>query len=99
MVKLGDSVSALGPTRSHPRQTHVGHAAGPRPVRLTGGDRPALFLAIRPWRPKMTNPQHQPFLAVPLSEVADPDTIWGLVLEEVTRPEGADQPIQADDQV
>ena len=47
----------------------------------------------------MTNPQHQPFLAVPLSEVADPDTIWGLVLEEVTRPEGADQPIQADDQV
>ncbi len=50
MVRLGDSVAALGPTRSHPRQTHVGHAAGPRPVRPAGGDRLTLSLAIRPWR-------------------------------------------------
>ena len=99
MVRLGDSVSALGSTRSHPRQSHVGHAAILRPVRLTGGDRPALFLAIRPRRQKMTNHQHQPFLAVPLGEVADPETLWGLILEEVSRPEGADQPIRADDQV
>lgn len=99
MVMLGDSVSALGPTRSHPRQTHVGHAAGPRPVRLTGGDRLTLSLAIRPRRQKMTNHQQQSFLAVSLGEVADPDTLWGLILEEVSRPEGADQPIQADDQV
>jgi hypothetical protein len=47
----------------------------------------------------MTNHQQQPFLAIPLSDVADPSMIWDLILEEVTHPEGADQPIQADDRV
>ena len=45
----------------------------------------------------MTN--QPPYQCIPLSQVADPSSLWGLVLEEVTRPEGADQPIQADDQV
>jgi hypothetical protein len=73
-------------------------AAGPRLVRPAGGDRPTLSLTIRPWSHEMTNHQHQPFLAVPLSEVADPSRLWDLILREVTLPEGPDQPIQADDQ-
>ena len=93
MVMLGDSVSALGPTRSHPRQTHVGHAAGPRPVRLTGGDRLTLSLAIRPRRQQMSNYQQQSFMAVPLNEVVDSSQLWEMILEEVILPEGADDTI------
>jgi hypothetical protein len=40
-----------------------------------------------------------PYPCIPLSQVADSSTLWGLILEEVTHPEGADQPIQADDRV
>lgn len=74
----------------------MGHAAVLHPVRLTGGDRPALFLAIRPRRQKMTNHQHQPLGVVSLAEVADPSQLWDIVLEEVIIPEGSNDTIQAD---
>jgi len=97
MVRLVDSVSALLLPARLPGSMRM-HAAGARPVRSAGGDRLALSLGHPAVETPMTNQPHQPYLSVPLGQVADSSSLWDLVLQEVVLPEGPEPPSQADDQ-
>lgn len=80
----GDINPALAVSRLR-RQT-AGTADRPG-ARSAGGVRLASRLALRPRRTNMAT--LPPYPCIPLSQVADPSQLWDLILEKVTRPEGA----------